>query len=122
MPVTGSAAGVTTPLEVTLASNGARVGGIAYSADGRPAGGATIAVIPDAGPSWPQWYRFSSADDRGFFQVRGVAPGQYTVFAYYDDPPCEFYDPDELPACRTKGRAVSAGEASQAFVEVPLSF
>jgi hypothetical protein len=122
LPVAGSAAGPTTPLEVTLGMNGGRVAGRAYSSDGRPAGGATIAVVPEAGPSWPQWYRFSSADDYGVFQMRGLAPGQYTVFAYYDDPPCEFYDPDELPACRTKGRSISAGEASQTVVDVPLSF
>jgi hypothetical protein len=121
-PVAGSAASTTTALEVMLGMNGGRVAGRAYSSDGRPAGGATIAVVPQAGPSWPQWYRFSSADDYGVFQIRGLAPGQYTVFAYYDDPPCEFYDPDELPACRTKGRSVSTGEASESIVDVPLSF
>jgi hypothetical protein len=121
-PVAGSAAAATAPLEVTLGMNGGRVAGRAYSADGRTAGGATIAVVPDAGPTWPQWYRFSSADDYGIFQIRGLAPGQYTVFAYYDDPRCEFYDPDELPACRTKGRSLSAAEGSQSILDVPLSF
>jgi hypothetical protein len=120
-PVAGSAAGPATPLELTLGMNGGRVAGRAYSSDGRPAGGATIAVVPQAGPSWPQWYRFSSADDYGVFQIRGLAPGEYTVFAYNDDPPCEFYDPDELPACRTKGRSISAGEGSESIVDVPLS-
>jgi hypothetical protein len=120
-PVAGSAVSATTPLEVVLATNGGRVAGIAYSADGRPAGGATIAVVPQVGPAWPQWYRFSSADEYGGFLIRGLPPGQYTVFAYYDDPPCEFYDPDQLSACRTKGRTASAGEDSQTFIEVPLS-
>jgi hypothetical protein len=120
-PVAGGAAAHTAPLEVTLGINGARVVGRAYSADGRTAGGATIAVIPEAGPSWPQWYRFTSADDYGVFHIRGLAPGQYTVFAYYDDPPCEFYDPDELPACRANGRPISAGEGSQSILDVPLS-
>ncbi len=120
--IPGSAASPATPLEVTLGRNGGRVAGRAYSADGNPAGGATIAVIPEAGPSWPQWYRFSSADDYGVFQIHGLAPGRYIVFAYYDDPPCEFYDPAELPACRSKGRDVPAGEGSQAIMDVPLSF
>jgi Carboxypeptidase regulatory-like domain len=119
--VNGSAASGNTPLELTLATNGGRVAGRAYADDGRPASGATIALVPDAGPSRPQWYRFGSADEYGVFQIRGLAPGRYTAFAFYDDPPCEFYDPDELASCRSKGRDVAAAEGSQAIVELPLA-
>jgi hypothetical protein len=119
--VSGSAASGTTPLELTLGTNGGRVAGRAYTADGHPASGAMIALIPDAGPSRPQWYRSGGADEYGVFQIRGLAPGRYTAFAFYDEPPCEFYDPEELPSCRSKGKDVTAAEGSQSIVELPLA-
>ncbi len=69
-------------------------------------------LVPDPPRGRLQDYRQASADQYGQFQIRGVAPGKYTLVAWLEDPPCEVYDPEALDACRAVGAAVTVDAAS----------
>ena len=69
-------------------------------------------LVPDPPRGRLQDYRQASADQYGQFQIRGVAPGKYTLVAWLEDPPCDVYDPDGLDACRAVGTAVTVDAAS----------
>ncbi len=120
------AAGITptmasqTPLKVTISSGGAQVSGRAFGPDGQVWSGASLALLPEFALGSLQSYRFGSADEYGIFHIRGVAPGKYTMIAYYDDPPCDFYDSTERDLCRTVGAAVDASAGGEQLLELRM--
>jgi hypothetical protein len=105
------------PFEVVLDSRGGRVGGRVIGPDGTVWSGANLMLIPDPAEGRLQAYRDGVADEYGIFQLRGVPPGKYVLVAWLDDPPCDFYDPSGLEACRAAGQAVSVDVASQQAFE-----
>jgi hypothetical protein len=118
--VSGSQAAPAVPLEITVSSRGGVVAGRVFDAAGKLSSGATVMMVPDPADGRPQFFKTGYADRYGLFHVRGLAPGDYTAFAYYDEPPCEFYDPAALSACRSKGTRVNVNEAAQTLLGVRL--
>jgi hypothetical protein len=118
--IPGSAAGSNVPLEILVSGRGASVSGRATTAEGNPAGGAAVVLVPDPARGRAAAYRAGNADEYGVFSLRGVAPGRYTLFAFVQEPPCDFYDEDALVSCRALGRTVDAAEAGQVVVELGI--
>jgi hypothetical protein len=101
------------PFEIVLDSRGGKISGRVFGpTDGDVWSGASMMLVPDPPRGRLQDYRQASADQYGQFQIRGVAPGKYTLVAWLEDPPCEVYDPDSLDACRAVGAAVTVDAAS----------
>ncbi len=119
--ISGSYASPDQPFEVVLDSHGGRVGGVVVGADGNAWSGANLALIPDPPGGRLQSYRNGSADEYGRFQIRGVAPGAYLLVAWLDDPPCDFYNPSALDACRSSGMQVTVDRAAQKNVVFTMS-
>jgi hypothetical protein len=119
--ISGRMAGANVPIEIALSSKDASLAGRVWNADGSVAPGATVTVAPDPSRGRPQYFKTAYSDQFGMFQVRGLAPGRYTAFAYYDEAPCEFYDDDELAACRSKGTGFNTGESAQTVIGVRLA-
>lgn len=118
--IPGSAGGSNVPLEILLSGRSATLTGRAFTAEGNAAGGAAVVLVPDPARGRAPAYRAGNADEYGLFRLIGVAPGRYTLFAFFEEPPCDFYDEDTLTACRAQGRAISATEAGQVSVEVRI--
>ena len=107
------------PIDVVLSTKGAELVGRALTTDPAVvASGAALMLMPDPPQGRFQAYKLSYADEYGNFLIRGVAPGHYTLLAWIDQPPCEIYDPDELPACRAHGVSVTLDEGSTETVQV----
>ncbi len=95
-------AGVIAPdtrIQVILSTEGSKIVGAAYTEQGEFASGATVALIPTPPRGHMQAYRGASADEYGRFQIRGVPPGQYRLYAFLDEPPCDFYSSDPVAVC-----------------------
>jgi hypothetical protein len=106
-------------LDVRLSSQGGQIVGRAVTADPKVvASGATVALIPDPPAGRVQAYQTTQADEYGNFLLRGVAPGMYVVVAWLDSPPCEVYNPDDLPSCQAQGASLSIDEAGQTNVQL----
>jgi len=100
-------------VELVLDSRGGSVVGRAFAADGDALSGATVALIPDPPGGRLQHYRETQADEYGQFQIRGIAPGKYTLVAWLDEAPCDVYSESSLAACRAVGMAVSVEASDQ---------
>jgi hypothetical protein len=106
-------------LDVRLSSQGGQVVGRAVTADPKVvASGATVALIPDPAAGRVQAYQTTHADEYGNFLLRGVPPGKYVVVAWLDSPPCDVYNPDDLPTCQAQGSSLTIDEAEQKSVQL----
>jgi hypothetical protein len=107
------------PMEVVLSMRGGTVTGRAMTSDAAVvASGATVMLIPDPPIGRLQAYGLASADEFGNFLINGLAPGNYVLLAWLDQPPCEVHNPDDLPACLANGVRVQVSEASTASLQV----
>ncbi len=118
--VGGNQGSAAVPLEITLSSHGGVVAGRVFDGSGKLASGATVAAVPDPADGRPQFYKKGYTDKYGLFRIRGLAPGSYTAFAYFDEPPCELYDTNALPDCRSKGKRFELGEGAQTVVGIRI--
>jgi carboxypeptidase family protein len=106
-------------MEVILGANGGKLLGRAVGTDSSiVASGASVLLIPDIPVSRPQFYKSAFADEYGNFLVKGIAPGAYVVVAWFDQPPCEIYNPNDLPACKAHGTTMTVGEGATESVQV----
>jgi hypothetical protein len=119
--ISGRMAGSSQPIEIALSSKDGTLSGRVWNMDGSGAPGATVTVVPDPPDGRPQYYRTGFADQFGTVQVRGLAPGRYTAYAYYDDAPCDFFDTDALAECATQGFGFTASESTQTVMALRLA-
>jgi hypothetical protein len=92
-------------MEVVLSTRGGKVLGRAVTAADSAvvATGASVLLIPDPPYGRSQAYKLAYADQYGNFLIHGVAPGNYIAVAWFDQPPCEVYNPDDMAACKAQG-------------------
>jgi hypothetical protein len=118
--IDGAAASAERPFELVLDSRGGRVSGRVLGSDNSVWRRASVALIPDPPRGRVQSYKEGAADENGVFLIRGVAPGRYLLVAWLDEPPCDYYDPDSLAACRAAGASVEVREAGEQNVELKM--
>jgi len=107
-----------TPLKITLNSNGGAVSGRVFGPNNTVWSGASLGLLPEFSAGALQSYRFGAADEYGIFHIRGVPPGKYTMIAWFDDPPCDVYDPVERDVCRGVGQAVEVTAGGEQVFEL----
>jgi len=111
--------GAPAAMEVVLSIHGGGVVGRAVTTDPAVvATGATVMLIPDPPLGRIQSYRTTFADEYGNFLVKGLAPGSYVLLAWLDQPPCEVYNPDDVPACLAHGVRVEVPENGLESVQI----
>jgi hypothetical protein len=118
--IDGSLAAPDRPFDVVLDSRGGRVTARVFGPDGSVWSGANVMLAPDPPRGRLQAYRGVSADEYGQFQIRGIVPGNYILVAWLDDPPCDFYDPDAMDACRAVGMPLTFGQGSEQSFEFAM--
>jgi hypothetical protein len=77
------AKGVNPALEVTVSSRGARMQGSVADKDGLPAAGVWDVAVPDeARRTTLRLFKSQTTDQYGNFDLHGLAPGEYKLFAW----------------------------------------
>jgi len=98
-------------LDVTVSSGGGSIDGVVADSKGKPVADAVIVAAPET--------RFRSDTDRfhktvsdqyGRFSLRGIAPGQYSVFAWDNVENDAYYDPDFLKNYEPQATSLSLTE------------
>jgi hypothetical protein len=107
-------------LEIVISPNGANVDG-AISKDGQPFPGATVAIVP-APPhrGEKRLFKSTTTDQNGHFTLRGLAPGDYKVFAWEKIEPGAYTSPEFLQPFENLGDSVHITEGSHNSVQVDL--
>lgn len=101
-------------LEINLSANGARVSGNVVDADGLPATGAWVVLVPDA-TRRAQFglYEAQTSDQHGNFDLRGIPPGEYKLFSWDQVELNAWQDPEFLRPFEAKGESVTLQEGDK---------
>jgi len=101
-------------LEITVSSRGARVQGTVSDEDGLPAPGVQVALVPEASRRiLHRLYKSGTTDQYGRFDIRGVAPGDYSLFSWEEVETGAWEDAEFLKPFQEKGEKISVQEGDQ---------
>ena len=68
--------------------------------------------------SHPDRFRKAVADQSGRFTLRGLPPGDYTLFAWESVDGEAYYNPEFLKSCEGQGKALSLSEGERKSVQI----
>jgi hypothetical protein len=105
-------------LEVVISTNGGTLGGRVLDSNGRPMANVKTVVVPNASRRQRgDLYKYISSDDEGRFQLHGLAPGDYKVFAWERVEEGAWQDPQFIRLFENEGSPVRIDEGSRVNVD-----
>jgi Carboxypeptidase regulatory-like domain len=108
-------------LEIVVSAAGAHIEGTLFDAKEEPTRGSILLIpdVPEPGP--PDLYQRTSADSKGNFTLRGVAPGSYRMLAVESvNLDGEINDPDFLRAIGNRGQLLTVEESGRYTVSLKM--
>jgi hypothetical protein len=108
-------------LEIVVGANGGSVRGAVVNGGRDPVPNATVVAVPDASDRHrADRYKSVSSDVSGRFQIQGLAPGSYTLFAWEDIDQGAWQDPDFLRPYESRGASVRVHDGSDETVQLTV--
>jgi hypothetical protein len=106
-------------LTFLLSPNAGVVEGSVQNVKDEAAPGAKVTLIPDSKHrSWKSRYKTVDTDQKGHFVIKGVAPGEYKIYAWEDIEEGAYEDPDFMKPHQSEGKTVSVKERGHETVEL----
>jgi len=95
-------------VDILIRTDGGGIEGFVRGANQMPAGGATVVVVPSQNHrSNPMLYKSTTSDPMGRFSLRGIAPGEYKVFAWTNPPGTAYRNADFMKRYEGRGATVN---------------
>ena len=111
--------GGTVSLDLVISANGGVVEGVVVDLKGEPVSNAVVVAVPEARMrSRIDHYRKTVADQTGRFSLRGLRPGDYTIFAWENVEGEAFYSPDFLKTYEGRGSAMHVSDAERKSLQL----
>jgi hypothetical protein len=113
--------GTTARLNIVVSTRGAVVDGVVTGADGSRVKQAYVLLAP-AGRFENVWtfYQVVPADENGHFEMKGIAPGPYRLYAIERMGTDPSQDPDFLKSLGGRGEPIDVAEGAHVTREVRL--
>ena len=109
----------TTTLDLVASANGAVADGIATNQKDEPVPDAVVVAVPEAHfRSHPDRYRKAVTDQSGRFILRGMPPGDYTLFAWESVDGEAYYNPEFLKTYEGQGKALILSEGERQSMRI----
>jgi hypothetical protein len=106
-------------LDLVASANGATVEGMATDAKDKPVADVVIVAVPEARlRSRSDRYRKAVTDQSGHFMLRGLPPGDYTLFAWESVEDEVYYNPEFLKGYEGEGKALHANDGERTSVHL----
>jgi hypothetical protein len=108
----------TAAIDVMLSSDGATVEGVVRNQEGQSVAGATVVLAPDV-RSRVERFASTTTDQNGRYELGGIAPGDYKLFAWAEEPEA-WNDPEYLAGYDKHGEKAAFEEKGRAVVNLTL--
>jgi hypothetical protein len=106
-------------LTIVLGADVAEIDGTVKNASGDPSAHARITLFPaGANATRADLFKFVFCDEKGDFHFKGVAPGEYKLFAWEDVRAGEPQDPDFRKAYEAQSTAVKLSSSGRAKIDL----
>jgi hypothetical protein len=106
-------------LEIVVSSRGAGVQGTVMDSNGLPLAGVSVVLVPELSQREDsQKYKTESTDQYGYFDLRGIAPGDYKVFSWVEVEWGAWEDPEFLRQFEEKGERITLQDGDHSTVKV----
>jgi Carboxypeptidase regulatory-like domain len=116
-----SVEGSTISLDVLASANSAVLSGIVADKGGQPVANAVVVAVPEATyRARVDRFHKTVTDQNGRFELRGVPPGDYSLFAWESLESDAYYDPEFLRKFQPEAVAVRAGEGERKTVALQV--
>jgi hypothetical protein len=113
--------GGTVSLDLVISANGGLVEGVAVDRKGEPVANAVVVAVPEARMRMrTDHYRKTVADQTGRFSLRGLRPGDYTVYAWDNVDGEAYYNPDFLKTFEGRGASLHVSEGDRKSIQLEV--
>jgi len=119
MPIKVSVA-ETSILSLAVSAKSAQLDGTIVDASMQPVPAVRAVLIPNQHRDRAELYRNVPTDAFGHFQMQGIPPGDYKVFAWQSLDPYAYFDPVVLQRYESQGQPVHLLEASRVNIQAPV--
>lgn len=109
------------PLEIVIGVNAGRITGSVADTRSGPLPNRTVVLVPDIRlRQRNDLYRVVSTDVAGRFQMQGIAPGDYKLFAWENVEPGAWQDSEFIQAYETAGQRIRISEGSVENIQLTV--
>jgi len=111
-------------LEIVLARNAGSLTGRVEDESKQPVGGVFVVLVSNVTGARlyrTDMYKVTSTDAEGKFEVKGIPPGDYKVFALAGFEKDAWVDPEFFKPYEDRGKTIQVGEGKVFALETPLS-
>jgi uncharacterized GH25 family protein len=113
-------AGSPDTLDLVISGDGGRIEGV-VTHDGKPFPGATVTLIPDVNhQNQGRLYSTAMSDSKGHFVLRGIPPGNYSLFAWEQIDSGAYMDPELLRSYEDRGKTAQVDSRSRMSLDLDL--
>ncbi|MGA8271671.1 MAG: carboxypeptidase-like regulatory domain-containing protein [Candidatus Sulfotelmatobacter sp.] len=109
-------------LDLVASANGATAEGVATDQKNEPFANAVVVAVPEARfRERPDRYRKVLSDQSGRFSLRGLPPGDYTIFAWDSVDGEAYYNAEFLKGYEAFGKSLHLNEGERSSVQIKVA-
>jgi hypothetical protein len=106
-------------MDLVINTNGGVADGVVIDAKNQPVANAVVVAVPETRlRSRIDRYRKTDSDQSGHFSLRGLPPGDYTLFAWESVEVEAYYNPDFLKSYEGQGSALHVSEGEKKNIQL----